>query len=109
MKRQKIMIMSLISMLAMSGCSMPEITSPVYRADDCAALQREMRKTDRFIAEITPMDAALVEERMDALPVPSITTSANKARALKDAQKHKVALQEEWQSSGCAAKMAENK
>ncbi len=88
----------------LSGCTTPDV--PLVNTDntdECIRIDRGLVKVDQFITTISGMSASQAEEYIVAMPAYEITNSSIKRRMLKDANKRKNTLTEQYQQLGCAS------
>ena len=101
MKKIMMFSVTLGGLFFFSGCAQPAPAKQTLTAQECETLQKKMIQTDTFIKEVSAMDAAHVDEALAAIPRTEITTSTNKPRVLKDANKRKAELQAAFANAGC--------
>lgn len=67
----------------------------------CAAINQDLVEVNKYIEKVTYTSAFHLDEAAEAIEVPNISVSNNKAHMLKDANALKKSLEVERQQLGC--------
>lgn len=86
------------------GCGQSVSVPSVFDSPDkCDSINKDLILLDEFTKKVENMSAFHLEEAAAAWEDTKVTTSTNKTRMLKDAEKRKLDLEAEHQKYGCEA------
>ena len=85
---------------------MAVVGNPALSSDPCAAIDKKVRKLDRFTAVVKNTSAFHLEEKASAIPTPGITVSNNRKQMLRDADRKYAEYAAERKKYGCAIPVA---
>jgi len=105
MKQTLLLALSSLSMVAfMTACTNQMASAELTTADktqECADIDKKLIKVDKFVNVVNNTSAFHLEESAKAIETPGITVSNNKKLMLRDANKKRAELSEEYQKLGC--------
>lgn len=102
MKKTFLMTLSTLTLATLfSACGQMTPSLNTDKEAECATVQKNLLKVEKFTATVEKTSAFHLEEAAVAMSVPKITVSNNKRQMLRDAAKRKKELEAEQRELGC--------